>query len=780
MSNRYQNTLNRLQEQLEKRLPEGQAEAIGRFAALLYRSVSAQEIEGVPIDELYGSILESWQFLQQRQTGQTKIRVFQPDNETNGWTSPHSIILILLDDMPFQIDSIRMEVNRRGLALHSIQNMIIDVARDKGKLQHFSQSDSSSDSPSESFIYMEVDRYAKPSEQRGLRQVLHEVLGEVQAVTSDFHPMLDQAKALFGRIKHGDLQADLAEELGTFIDWIVDNHFTFLGYELHRVVKNKSGLGLRVDPNSRLGLCRMPWGEHESRLLADIPQQSMPHLVLDDLIGFAKSSHPVRVHRPVYGDYVLIREFDESGRLRCEHRILGLYTSPVYLQSSESIPVVRAKVAAVLERSPLHRGSHDWKELRQILEVYPRDDLFQIGTNELFESAMGILHIHERRQIRLFVRRSSYGRYYSCLVYVPRDQYSTAFRKRVQELLCEAFDCQQVEFNTHLSESLLARTQFILHLDAPRSELNVDLAMLEQQVKHAARSWHDDLLQALEDNFGDAQGAALFGRLEHAFPAAYRDDFSPRAAVADIERMIKLSRSQPLGMSFYRPLDGTVEQLNFKLFHFGRPIPLSEVIPVMEHLGLIVLDEHPYAIRLDKQEIWLHDFGLLHRAGDQIELGEVRDIFQQAFAHTWRGDTLSDSFNRLVLSAGLDWRQVAVLRAYAAYMKQTGVALSQEAIANSLLANIHVARLLLDIFSQRFDPDGSASDQAEVARQQQQFSSALDQVLGLTEDRVLRRFNELILATVRTNYFQRDELGQIKPALVLKLMPQQLADMPNP
>lgn len=780
VSDRYQNTLNRLQEPLEARLPADQAKAVGQFARLLYRSVSADEIEAVPVDELYGSILEGWHFLQQRRAGQSKIRVFHPDNETNGWTSSHSIILILADDMPFQIDSIRMEINRRGLALHSIQNLIIQVSRDQGRLQCLSESRPAAEQPSESFVYMEIDRYAKPSQQRGLRQALLEVLVEVRAVSGDFDAMLQRSRALLTRIKTAALPGEAAAELSAFIEWLIDNHFTFLGYELHRVVKNRSGLGLRVDPSSRLGLCRMPWGKDESRLLAELPQQPMQNLALDDLIGFAKSSHPVRVHRPVYADYVLIREFDAAGSVRCEHRILGLYTSPVYFQSTGAIPVVRTKVAAVLEQTSLRRGSHDWKELRQILETYPRDDLFQIDTNELVESAQGILHIHERRQIRLFVRRSAYGRYYSCLVYVPRDQYSTAFRQRVQALLCEAFACQQVEFNTQLSESLLARTQFILHLDASRSCPDIDLPLLQQQVKQAARSWHDDLLQALEDSYGEAQGRVLFGRFGDAFPAAYREDFSARTSIADIERMLTLNRDQPLGMSFYRPLGGAVEQLNFKLYHFGSAIPLSEVIPVMEQLGLVVLDEHPYAVKFDNQQVWLHDFGLLHSAGDQVALDQVREIFQQAFAHTWRGDSVSDSFNRLVLSAGLDWRQVAVLRAYAAYMKQTGVTLSQEAIATSLLAHTGVARLLLSIFEQRFDPDGLAPDKDAACALQQAFNQALDQVLGLTEDRVLRRFNELILATVRTNYFQREPDGSSKPALVLKLMPYLLADMPAP
>ncbi len=795
VADRYQNTLNRLQEQLVKRVPENQALAVGQFAALLYRSVSAREIEDVPIDDLYGSILEGWYFLQQRPADKPKIRVFNPDNEANGWASPHTIILILSDDRPFQIDSIRMEVNRRGLTLHSIQNVIVSVERDKGLLTQLSGYDHTQAKACESFVYMEIDRSAQPSEQRGLRQALEEVLEDVQAVTGDYQPMLTRADSVLDWLKDSVLPPGIRDELSTFIDWTIDNHFTFLGYEQHRLVRHQSGWGLRVVPASRLGLCNMPWGLHEPRLLADLPQQPMAALQLDDLIGFAKSSHPVRVHRAVYGDYILIREFDDAGLLQSEHRFLGLYTSPVYFQSPRSIPVVRTKVQAVLERAALPPGSHDWKELRQILETYPRDDLFQIDSDALFESALGVLHIHERRQIRLFVRRAAYRRYYSCLLYVPKDRYSTDLRLRVQQILCQAFNCQQVESNTHISESLLARTQFILHLESPAEQPDVDLLALEQQVIKAACSWQDELLQALVDHFGEAHGGGLFGRFNKAFPSAYRDDFSARSAVADIERMLPLNRSQPLAMSFYRPLEGSLEQLNFKLYHFAGPMPLSDVIPVMEYLGLIVRDEHPYAIKFGDQGVWIHDFGLLHRSGDQIELDQVREIFQQAFAHTWRGDAPSDSFNRLVLSAGLDWRQVGVLRAYAAYIKQTGTALSQEAIASILLAHTEVARLLLQIFMQRFDPDLDRHNDSDTGGLLRQFDLLLDQVSGLTDDRVLRRFYELILVTVRTNFFRLGDHRQrlaaapdqatVRPSepasvLVLKLMPQFLAEMPEP
>ncbi|WP_421863562.1 NAD-glutamate dehydrogenase [Motiliproteus sp.] len=784
VADRYQSTLNRLQEQLAARLPAEQAEAIGRFAALLYRSVSAREIEGIPVDQLYGSILESWYFLQQRQPGQTKVKVFNPDNEANGWASNHTIILILLDDMPFQIDSLRMEVNRRGLTLHNIQNAILTVERENGELLSLSNFDQQSPD-NESYVYLEIDRYAKPAEQRELKQSLIEVLGDVQAVTEDFESMMAQSNSLLERLDQASLPSELLREQQAFLRWTMDNHFTFLGYEQFKLVKHKSGPVMRSQPSSRLGLCRMPWAETEARLLSDVSVRPGQAVALEELIGFAKSSTPVRVHRPVYANYILLREFDEQGVVCVEHRFLGLYTSPVYTESPRNIPVVRTKVEQVLERAELYPGSHDWKELRQILETYPRDDLFQIDVDALFESVLDILHIHERRQIRLFVRRAAYGRYYSCLVFVPRDLYNTDLRQRVQKILCEAFECEQVEFNTLLSESLLARTQFILHMREQDTGAEVDFKSLEQRVIQAARSWSEELLQALADTYGDAQGAVIHGRCKQAFPASYRDDFSPRAAVADIDRILQLSPEQPLGMSFYRPLGGQDERFNFKLYHYGKPIPLSEVIPVMEHLGLIVQDEHPYAIQLDDGKVWLHDFGLTHSAGTPIEIEAVRDIFLDAFDRIWAGDCASDSFNRLVLGASMDWREVSVLRAYAAYMKQIGLTLSQHAIAGSLMAYPQISRLLIEIFNQRFNPaqlQGLEPHQivADRVHLLESFSSALDQVPGLTEDRILRLYNDLISATVRTNFFQLDADAKPKTTLVLKLKPRALPEVPQP
>ncbi|MFC6668832.1 hypothetical protein [Marinobacterium aestuariivivens] len=388
-----------------------------------------------------------------------------------------------------------------------------------------------------------------------------------------------------------------------------------------------------------------------------------------------------------------------------EARFLGLYTSSVYIQSSRRIPVVRRKIDAVMRKSGLVPRGHDWKELLQILETYPRDDLFQIGVNELYQTAIAILQIHERRQIRLFIHRDAYGQFFSCLVYSPREVYSTEFRRKVEAVLLEELGCQHAEFNTHFSESVLARTQFILRPESGRVPDSIDPDRVEQAVRRAARSWTDDLRDALVEVLGEEAGTRAFNEYGGGFPAGYRADFQARTAVVDIRHMMELGEEQALSLGFYRNLEAEEEALNFKLFHLHRSLPLSDVLPVLENLGLRVIDEHPYQVMHLDESIWIHDFNLRFVGNEIIALQEFREIFAEAFLGIWYGQAVNDDFNRLVLAARLRSREVSVLRAYAAYLKQLNFNISGEAISAALYHQVGLCKQLVQLFHARFDPD---------------------------------------------------------------------------
>ncbi len=774
---------------LKRQLSEQDAERVYQFASIYYASVSAEELAERRLDDLYGATLECWQFMQTREAGQPRVRVFNPDFESNGWQSTHTVIVLLQTDMPFLIDSVRMELNRRGLTIHSIQNAIVAVKRGADqRLQQVLESNSAAaELPRESLIYFEVDRHTNPRALQDLSDHIEAVLAEVTLVTDDFIPMRKQAQMHLSEIETDSdvlTEAD-RKECMAFLRWIIGDSFTFLGYEEYRVTHRGDTVELELIAGKELGLLKLSDEHSRNALVSTLSVEKKLPVAIESMLNFGKSPTRSRVHRPAYPDYIILRKFDKKGRVTGERRYLGLYTSTVYIQSSTMIPVVRLKVNHVLERAGLHPGSHDWKEMQQILEIYPRDDLFQIDTDELYTTALGILHIHERRQVRLFLRRDHFGRFYSCLVYAPRDIYSTDFRMRVQDILTRELGSKQVEFSTYFSESILARTQFILHLDEGSPETAHDIRAIEKRIVNAARSWSDILTDALIEEHGEERGIALANRYRRGFPSSYRDDCSPRTAVADIQHMGSLGPEQTLTMSFYRALEQSGTSVQLKLFHFQEPIPLSDVIPVLENLGLRVINERPYLIRCaDNQRIWIHDFSLQHSAGETFELHSVKQVFQDAFLQIWNGRCGNDAFNKLVLAARLSWREVSMLRAYAAYMKQINVNFSQDAIAAALTHQASIASLLVQLFVSRFDP--RQLDSAEEQACHDKIVSALDAVPSLTEDRIIRRYLDLIRVTLRTNFFQYEpgagagQQSQFHDYLSFKLSPRQLADIPKP
>lgn len=775
-SEEKENILALLCQEIESRLAKERAVDLTQFAQLYYSSASLTDLKEWKLEDLYGSTLACWQFIQVRKREQAKVRVFNPDYEQHGWQSTHTIIEVLQEDMPFVVDSLRMELNSRNLTIHAIHNAVLTMKRDdKGELIDALRKDSrAKNTHRESLVSIQVDRHTGDGELKALEQALLNVLEDVTMVVEDFDMMVQRCDALtdsFAKKLKG-FDSDITAEVHDFILWLKD-HFTFLGYDEYSLVSKDGKQKLEAVPGSQLGLLKFCDEHCRSALVNDNDRDAEGFVLIPDILSFTKSNRKSSVHRPIYPDYISIKRYDSKGVLIGESRFLGLYTSSVYIQSSRQIPIVRRKVNAIMEKSGLHRQGHDWKELLQILEIHPRDDLFQVSVDDLYQSVIGILQIHERRQIRLFVRRDYFGQFYSCLVYSPRDIYSTDFRHKVQARLCEELKCDQVDFTTYFSESILTRTQFILRGDDIADSF--DAVKLEGLVRQAARSWTDDLRDTLVETLGEEQGTRTYNLFGDGFSASYSADFSPRTAVVDLQHIAKLSDTNPLQLSFYQALERDQTSLNFKLFSLGASLPLSDVIPVLENLGLRVIDEHPYRVESKDQNVWIHDFNLHYIGIGTVSLATLRNVFEAAFLQVWKGLAASDEFNRLVLAGELDWRDVAMLRAYAAYMKQIGFPMSQEAISATLNSYVNIASNLVHLFHARFEP---ASTVDEVAIEAQIISS-LDDVVSLNDDRVIREYLTLIKATLRTNYFQVDN-GQYKSYFSFKLSPQDIPDIPLP
>ncbi|MBU2287274.1 MAG: NAD-glutamate dehydrogenase [Gammaproteobacteria bacterium] len=781
--------LDQVVELVRSRVASAQAGELAAFVRRYLGDVDPEDLADRQVADLYGAALSHWSFARKRERERARVRAFNPTIAEHGWQSTHTVIEIVNDDMPFLVDSVTMEVNRHGLTLHLIIHPLVAVSRaDDGAL--LGLADESAPGPTarrESFIHVEVDRVPEAARLDALAADLTRVLGDVRMAVEDWTSMRDRVLSIVQGLddKAPPIPPQELAEGQAFLRWLADEHFTFLGCRSHELVTVDGEDALKIVPGSSLGILReAPAAANATSAYAALPPEVRAYSRRPELLVVTKSTSRSTVHRPGHLDYVAVKRFDDAGQVCGEDRFLGLFTSNAYSASPAEIPLLRRKLSNVIERAGLPPGSHSGKALINILETYPRDELFQTGEDELLPIAMGILHLGERQRFRLFVRRDPFGRFISCLIYAPRENYTTELREKWQAILLREFNGVASEFNVHLSESVLARVLITVRT-RPGQIPTFDEQEIEERLVAAARRWDDDLKTALVETLGEAAGIELLRRFGGAFPAGYRDEFSARVAVHDIQLIGQLGDGKPLGMNLYRPLEAQSGTLRFKVMRRGEPLTLSGSLPMLEHLGMRVLDEHPHRLApVGEAPIWIQDFGLQSAIGAvDVEVDELRPVFEEAFGAVLAGEIESDDFNRLVLAARMPVHEIVILRAYAKYMRQTGFPLSQAFIENTLVGNAKVAAALVGLFKLRFDPgpaDAGAGAQTRADQQVAAIESALESVDNLSEDRVLRHYLGLILATMRTNFWRRDATGKRKGFVSFKFDSAKVPDLPAP
>lgn len=790
-----QRLLKQLEQEFHRRLASDNAPQLTEFARQIYARFWVEELAGRQIDDIYGATMGSWAFIQQHDPNVAKVRVFNPDYHKHGWQLGHTVVAILARNTPFITDSVRGELNRRNITIHTIHSSILSLTRDQQHMLRELLPARSVVSPEkgyelceEALVYLEIGRCSDESEIQDIRKTLEEVIGEVAIVVDDFLAMRSKGKDALVDVANAPQFSDNdVAEVQAFIDWLCTNNFTFLGYEKLEVDYSHGDVSVQKVAGSGLGLLREHNSLSDVDLRRELAASRESRQLIDNQVVFSKAARRSRVHRLVYPDYVNIKCFNNEGQVTGEHRFLGLYTSGVYSLSPTLIPVIRVKFATVLDRSGLDLTAHEGKDLAAVLEMFPRDELFQSTVDELFATTMAVNQIQERRQVRLFVRKDMYGKFVSCLVYVPRDIYNTELRRKIEALLCEAIGAEESEFTAFFSESVLIRTRIVLRLDNTLSH-PIDVKALEKEIVQVTMSWQDHLRNYLIEEFGEEQGSRLGQTYADAFPPGYTDDFSARAAVDDIKRIATLTSDGDIAMSFYRVLAEEVGDVRFRLIHRDTPLPLSDIMPILENLGLRVLSERPYGIKVcdkhgDKQRIWVHEFSLAHESGTAIDLDKVADVFQQAFARIWDQEAESDSFNRLTFVAQLGWREIAMLRAYSRYMWQIQFNFSGEYIAETLANHVDITRMLVDLFNARFNPEWQGETKKRLQYKKDLEQSIIDKlelVENISEDRIIRHYLVVIKATTRTNYFQYDSSGKFKSYFSFKLEPQSIPDIPLP
>src|SRR5688572_5252394 len=744
---------------------------VQEFVRQYYRGVGEEDLAEYSSEELAALALAHLRSAAVRKARKPLVRVFNTDADRDGWNTTHTVVEVTTEDMPFLVDSLGMVLTQAGLTIHMMVHPVLPIRRDRaGRLETLAPQGSTDPKQftQESWQHIEIDRIGELERLQELEQKILRTLDDVQFATGDWSEMRRRATELATEIERDNpsIQPNEAREAKALLDWMAANHFTFIGYRQYELKRGKSEDLLTPLPETGLGILRARRGYRaEPTVLTGEMRDRARH---PDLLTITKANSVSTVHRATYLDYVGVKTFDAAGKVTGEKRFLGLFTSAVYNRSPREIPLLRQKIERVVGHFGLDPASHDGKAVVHVLETYPRDELFQASVTDLIRNVRGIVNLYERQRVRVFLRRDTFGRFYSALIFVPRDRYNTQVRQKMEAVINDKLKATAIESQIQLSESALARVHMIIRLPSDGGP-RIDAEELESLIAETVRTWSDRLRDALIEKHGELEGRLMAERYRNAFPAAYEEDVTAAVAIDDIRQLDEVvGATDRIAM---RLANGEAKTVHLRLFRGASPIPLSQALPILENMGFVVLTERPYRINLSgDRQIWLQDFEMRRRDGGAISPDVLGLRFTEAFNAVWSGRAENDGFNHLIVVTDLTWRQASALRAYCRYAIQTGAAFSQAYMEQVLASNANIASTLSQLFEAQFDPSVKpAKRSAEVERLKQQLSDLLDSVRSLDEDRILRRFAHAIQATLRTNYFQTDVTGAPKQCLAFKL-----------
>jgi glutamate dehydrogenase len=750
------------------------------FLAKLFGLAAPDDLERYTAEELAGIAEQSWSFLADRSAGVPKMR-FEPAATTRGM----SILEIVNDDMPFLVDSVVGEFSQRGLDIRLFVHPVFVVERNlAGRLVNFKGAHTVG-GQRESFIHLHVDGVEDAVQRAEIVKTLESILADVRVCVQDWQPMLAWIRSIIGDLRTNPppLAVDEIAEAIQFLEWMVDDNFTLLGARDYAFTHNKDTL----DPTFETGL-----GLLRSRDMQQLRRWNEPLTITPEIRTFleepkllivTKAAVRSRVHRRVYLDYVGVKRFDPAGNFIGERRFCGLFTSTAYTRPARLIPYLRRKIDSIFRRAGFDPSSHSGKALVNVLETYPRDELFQIDEDTLYQFALAVLQLDERPRVRVLPRRDRFDRFVSVLVYIPRDRYDGQIRAAVGNYLAAAFNGRLSAYYPFFPEGPLVRVHYIIGRSEGETP-NPDRASLDGAVEAIVRSWTDGLREALVAGPDPAQGRMLFARYRDAFPIDYREVYQPATALADIGVIEALLPERLLGVELYREIGAGLQSAGLKVFSHGRPIPLSERVPVLENMGFRVVDERTYHIQSkDTTEVWFHDMTLESALGQDFDLAALKERLQSCFLVVMGKKAESDGYNALVLATELGWREVALIRTISRFLRQIRVPYSQDYMWATLRKYSDIAAQIVTLFQTRFDPHLGVPPDERATREAVIVSAieiALQAVESLDEDRILRHFVNAVAAAIRTDFYQRSRDGRVKELIAIKFSSRKVDAMPLP
>jgi glutamate dehydrogenase len=763
---------------------------IGAFARDLFARGAAEDVVSYTEADLVAIARTAWAEMASHPLGTHRIHVYNPQ-PTGGASrvGDVTVVEIVNDNMPFLVDSVMGELQASGFEARLVLHPILAVERDdEGRLVacHGTGKVKEPGTRRESLIHIHVGRIDTSLEREQLAERLEQVMNDVRAAVRDWAPMRERLAAAIDTYKDTPppVPVDELAEAIQFLEWLAADNFTLLGmreYYFEGGVaegelshRRGTGLGLLADPEVRV----LRRGSEFVVITPEIRE----FLMKPEPLIVSKANVKSRVHRRVHMDYVGVKLFDENGELAGELRVVGLLTATAYTLSTSNIPFLRRKVDSVLARAGYDPDSHSGRALINVLESYPRDELFQIDPDLLYHFATAILQLDERPRIRVLARRDRFDRFVSILCYVPRDRYTTEVRLRIGAHFAKVYDGRLSAWYVSYPEGPLARVHFIVGRDQGETP-DPSQEDLEQAVAGIVRTWTDGLREALRAAYGGNKALEQATRYGDAFQAGYREVYGGDTALADIRIVEKLDDSADTALTFSRREQDAPNRVVLKVYHHLVPIPLSARVPILENMGFRVINERTYRITpADRPLAYLHELSLEPAGGGTIDLtDDLKARLESLFLAIWRERAESDGYNALVLSAGLAWRDIAMLRALSRYLRQAGIRFSEDYMWRTLNRYSDVAAKLVELFHLRFDPALESADRSlGAARVEQEIADALDKVDSLDDDRILRRFGNVIEAMLRTNFFQLDPHGLPKPTFAFKLDPQRIEDLPLP
>ena len=747
--------LSALRQLAASRQPGDEGRAAAAFLERYYASSSTDDLTAADPADLYGAAVAHREMATGRRPGHPAVRVFAPRFEVQGWSSKHTVVQVVTDDMPFVVDSIRMAITQRRIGIHVLRHPIIDDV---------------------SMVHIEVDRNAQRIADE-LEAEIERALGDVGRAVGDWPAMVDDMIVTIERLERrpmAQVDPDDHAEAVAFLRWLAEGHFTFLGARTYELEGEGEALSIRRVEGSGLGILREEVGASATRLSPAARQLAAEPTPL----VLTKANAMSTVHRSARLDYVGVRLVDDHGRVTGERRYLGLYTSSMYATSPSAIPLLRQKVEHVRALADFPPDSHSAKDLAAILDTYPRDELIQVPAEVLCATAVAIHEIQERILTRVFLRRDRYERFWTALVYLPRDRYDTQARLAVQDILTKTLDSGDVVYETLVSNSTLARLYYVIHGGV--GEDAVDPEEVEHRVASAVRGWTDDLQDALVEDHGEDRGMVLADRYGTAFGPGYGNENTVRIAVADIDRLEALGVDD-IDFQLRREPGAPPTDLRLRVYRSGPEVLVSDLVPILEDLGAKVVVQRPFAVRPngDGDVARMHVYDMSLRVGSDVEIDIERDAVRvvELLHGVWAREVGSDRLNRLVLGAGLTSREVAIVRAYTRYLRQAGTPFSTRYVEACVTAHPVIARSLVELFRARFT---APVDHDSVAELDGWLVALLDGVASLDEDRVLRSLLHLVRATLRTNTFQPAVDGGPKAYFSFKFDPQVIPELPLP